>query len=387
MHALTKKWLKGLIFTLVFLVLLITAIVWGLYWLQTGRFFQSTDDAYIRSDAVAVRSELNARVVGVHVDHNQRVKKGQLLVTLDDRDYVDSLNQANAKLAEANAQVVQASRNVDASRSQIAQYHAQLSSSKATEEQALARFNRTLMLNSRGVVSRQQLDDDSADRQVAHANVQSGNAQVTSARRQLAVQEAALDSARASVVSAEAEVKTARTQLSRTHIYAPADGVVGNRTVEVGTYAQPQMGLLQLVPVDSLYIVANYKETQIEDMRIGQSVSVKVDAYPDIDYRGVVDSIAPATGTEFSLLPQDNATGNFNKIVQRVPVRIRLTGPADQLGRLQAGLSVVPEVDTRHKGSNQLYVLPEPNLSLDGSASQLPNLSPDQSAPDANHGH
>lgn len=387
MHALTKKWLKGLIFALVFLVLLITAIVWGVYWLQTGRFFQSTDDAYIRSDAVAVRSELNARVVGVHVDHNQRVKKGQLLVTLDGRDYIDSLNQANAKLAEANAQVVQAARNVDASRSQIAQYQAQLSSSKATEEQALARFNRTLMLNSRGVVSRQQLDDDSADRQVAHANVQSGSAQVTSARRQLAVQQAALDSAKASVVSAEAEVQTAKTQLGRTHIYAPTDGVVGNRSVEVGTYAQPQMGLLQLVPVDSLYIVANYKETQIEAMRIGQPVAIKVDAYPGIDYRGVVDSIAPATGTEFSLLPQDNATGNFNKIVQRVPVRIRLTGPTDQLGRLQAGLSVVPEIDTREQGRNQLYVLPDLTLSLDGSASQLPELAPEQPSPDAQPGH
>lgn len=374
MHALTRKWLKGLIYTLLFLIIVITAIVWGLYWLQTGRFFQSTDDAYIKSDAVSIHSQLSARVVGVDVDHNQRVSKGQLLVTLDEQDYIDRLDLANAELLKANADVVQAMRNVDESHSRIAQYQAQLHSSQARYAQAEQTWQRTSTLADKGVLPRQRLDDDNANRRVSLADVASGKAQLKSSYRELAVQEAALKSSRSRVKAAQAGVQMAQTQLGRTRIYAPFDGVVGNRTVEPGSYAQPQVSLMQIVPVDSLYVVANYKETQIEHMRIGQPVSISVDAYPDVDYKGRVESISPATGTEFSLLPQDNATGNFNKIVQRVPVRIRLTGPRDQLWHLQAGLSVEPQVDTRERDSDRLYVMPAPDLSLDGSADKLPSL-------------
>ncbi|WP_081803449.1 HlyD family secretion protein [Halotalea alkalilenta] len=372
MHALTKKWLKRLILALLSMILLVAAIIWGLYWLQTGRFFQTTDNAYLRGDGVAIRSELSAKVVALGVAHNQRVSKGQLLVTLDDRDYRDQLRQAEAQLLEANAQVVQAERNVDASRAQIEQYQAQVAAAEARDDQALTTLNRTLMLSDRGVVPRQQLDDAHSERAVTRADLASSRAQLTTARRQLAVQQAALEAAKASVQSAEADVETARTQLGRTHIYAPADGVVGNVTIEVGSYAQPQLTLMQLVPVDALYVIANYKETQIGRMRIGQPVSISVDAYSDIGYEGVVESIAPATGAEFSLLPVDNATGNFNKIVQRVPVRIRLIGPQDQLGRLQAGLSVEPTVDTRRLEGNALYVVPAPNLMLDDERPVIP---------------
>ncbi|MGJ8525668.1 Colistin resistance protein EmrA [Halomonadaceae bacterium LMG 33818] len=355
MHALTKKWLKGLVYAVLFLVILITLIVWGLYWLQTGRYFQSTDDAYITTNSVSVRSQLSARVTSVNVEHNQRVHKGQLLVTLDDRDYRDDLNVQKARLGEARAQVQEAQRRVEATRAQITQYRTQLAGYEARSNQALTTLNRTLMLVSNGVLPKQRLTDDTANSQAAKANVATARAQIVSAEKQLAVQSAAYKAAQASIVAGVAEVTSAETQLGRTRIYAPADGIVGNRTVEPGDYATPQVTLMQLVPVDTFYVSANFKETQISRMRVGQPVSISVDAYPDIDYKGVIDSLSPATGTEFSLLPMDNATGNFNKIVQRIPVRIRFTGPRDQLWRLQSGLSVEPEVDTRGDKGDQLY--------------------------------
>ncbi len=154
--------------------------------------------------------------------------------------------------------------------------------------------------------------------------------------------------AEANLDAASADLDYARHQLDKTRIVAPRDGVIGNLRVEVGTLAQPSLTLLQLVPIESAYVAANFKETQLERIRVGQPVAVHLDAYPDITYEGIVDSLSPATGTEFSLLPQDNATGNFNKIVQRVPVKIRVTGPTEALSQLRAGLSAVPEIDTRH---------------------------------------
>ena len=331
--------------------------VMGVEWWQVGRFMQETDNAYVRTDSVAVRSEITARVTRMLVHDNQPVKKGQLLVQLDDEDARANLDQASAALDNARTGEVQAERQLDLQGAKIDEAKAALASARAERDQAALHLKRSRSLESRSYASRQSYEDDQVTMRTAEASVAQKQAALVSAQQQLEVYKAQLESARAQVVSAAADLAYARHQLEKTSIYAPQDGVVGNRSVEVGTMASASLTLMQLVPVKSAYVVANYKETQTERMRVGQPVSLEVDAYPDIEFEGVVDSLAPATGTEFSLLPTDNATGNFNKIVQRVPVRIRLTGPAVALPRLRAGLSVIPSVDTRELSDTGTYAV------------------------------
>lgn len=329
------------------LVALAALAWWGIGWWQVGRFIEETDNAYVRTDSVAVRAELSARVVEVAVDDNQPVRQGDLLVRLDDESYRDRVRQAEARQAVAAAALAQARRQVALQRAAIDQARAQREAAEAAVDQARQHLERSDSLVSRNYASRQQREDDQATLRVAEANLAESRAALVSARRQLAVAESEVSRAEANRDAAAADLAYARHQLDKTRLVAPRDGVVGNLTVEAGTLAQPSLTLLQLVPLRSAYVAANFKETQLARMRVGQPVALYLDAYPDITYQGVVDSLAPATGTEFSLLPQDNATGNFNKIVQRVPVKIRVTGPAEALGRLRAGLSAVPEVDTR----------------------------------------
>lgn len=338
---------KKLVAVLVAVVALAALAWWGVGWWQTGRFMEETDNAYVRTDNVALRAELSARVAEVTVEDNQRVREGDLLVRLDDASYRDQVAQAEAQQAVAAASITQARRQVELQKAEIDQAQAQVRAAESDVEQARQHLARSASLESRNYASRQQREDDQAALRVAEATLAARRAAVVSAQRQLAVAESSIESARANRDAAAADLAYARHQLDKTRIVAPRDGVVGNITAEAGSLAQPSLTLMQLVPIESAYVAANYKETQLTRMRVGQPVELHVDAYPEIDFEGVVDSLSPATGTEFSLLPQDNATGNFNKIVQRVPVKIRVTGPAKALDRLRAGLSVVPEVDTR----------------------------------------
>ncbi|HAR10149.1 MAG: secretion protein HlyD [Cobetia sp.] len=347
---------KGVVALIVVAGVIAGGVMGGEWW-QVGRFMQETDNAYVRTDSVAVRSEITARVTRMLVHDNQPVKKRQLLVQLDDEDARANLDQASAALDNARTGEVQAERQLDLQGAKIDEAKAALASARAERDQAALHLKRSRSLESRSYASRQSYEDDQVTLRTAEASVAQKQAALVSARQQLEVYKAQLESARAQVVSAAADLAYARHQLEKTSIYAPQDGVVGNRSVEVGTMASASLTLMQLVPVKSAYVVANYKETQTERMRVGQPVSLEVDAYPDIEFEGVVDSLAPATGTEFSLLPTDNATGNFNKIVQRVPVRIRLTGPVDALPRLRAGLSVIPSVDTRELSDTGTYAV------------------------------
>ncbi len=321
---------------------------WGVGWWQTGRFMEETDNAYVRTDSVAVRAELSARVVEVAVDDNQTVKQGDMLIRLDAESYRDQVTQAEAQQAVAAASIVQSHRQVDLQQAAIDQATAQQQAAQANLDQARQHLERSSSLAANNYGSRQQREDDQAALSVAQAKLAESQAAVVSARRQLAVAESDVTRAEANLDAASADLDYARHQLDKTRIVAPRDGVIGNLRVEIGTLAQPSLTLLQLVPIESAYVAANFKETQLERIRVGQPVAVHLDAYPDITYEGIVDSLSPATGTEFSLLPQDNATGNFNKIVQRVPVKIRVTGPTEALSQLRAGLSAVPEIDTRH---------------------------------------
>jgi len=365
----TRK--KGAVVAVVVAVALAVAVWKGVGWWQVGRFMEDTDNAYVQSDSVTLRAELSARVMAVAVEDNQRVSAGDVLVELDASDASDQLTQAQADQAVAEARLVQARRQIDRQQAAIAEAEAQVSSADAQVAQAQRHVERSRSLESRQYASQQQRQDDEASLRVATATRVARQAALVSAQRQLEVANADVQAAEAELESARAAVRVAEHRLSKTRLVAPRDGVVGAITVEVGDLAQPSLTLMHLVPVESAYVVANFKETQTERMRIGQPVSIVVDAYPDIAFEGAVDSLAPATGAEFSLLPQDNATGNFNKIVQRVPVKIRLLGPEDALGALRAGLSVVPEVDTRKLDGETLGA--RPGAGMGGAA--LPDTS------------
>ena len=338
---------KRLYTALALVVLVVLALVWGVHWWQTGRFFEETDNAYVHADSVAVRAEVTGRVAEVAVADNQRVAAGDILVKLDPSDAKSQLAQAQASLAVAQANAVSAARQVEQQQAAIEEAQARVTSAQADVEQARLHLERSQRLAEKNYASQQEYQDDQAALQVAEATLAARRATLASSRTQLDVLNAERDSAEANIEAARADLDNARHQLDKTRLRAPVAGVIGNKTVEVGTLAQPSLTLMHLVPTRSAYVVANYKETQTARMRPGQPVSLHVDAYPDIAFEGVVDSLAPATGSRFSLLPNDNATGNFNKIVQRVPVRIRVTGPEEALGRLRDGLSVVPTVDTR----------------------------------------
>ncbi|MBY5930357.1 HlyD family secretion protein [Halomonas denitrificans] len=342
MTTLSRWGLRGLVVGVATL-----SVLWGRHWWLVGRYLEKTDNAYVYANEVCIRSELVGLVRKVSIADNQRVHAGDILVELDATDVEQQLAQVRADEQVARSQLAQAGRSIERQRAAIDEVRALVSAAEIQLEQALNHLERSRSLASRQYASEQQRQDDEASVHMATANLAARRAALTSAQRQLDVALADEQSAEARVASAQAAVEVARHQVEKATLRAPRDGVVGAITVEEGDLAQPSLALMYLVPIDSAYVVANFKETQTERMRIGQPVRLQVDAYPDVDFEGVVESLAPATGAQFSLLPRDNATGNFNKIVQRVPVKIRLIGPGRELGALRAGLSVVPEVDTR----------------------------------------
>jgi membrane fusion protein (multidrug efflux system) len=281
-----------------------------LYWLH-ARNFASTDDAYTTTHVHEISARVAGTVQSIDVDDNQLVKAGQKLVVLDQRDFQVALEQARATLFQRRATVAQARANLD---------HAQ------------ADYDRFTKLSHEKVVSKQDLDN-------ATAALRTGKG--------------AMDAATADLAEAEAALHNAELQLSYTTIVAPADGVIGKKTVETGERIQPGQALMAVVE-RNVWVLGNFKETQLARMRVGQHVEVKIDSIPDHEFSGHVDSLQPGTGSTFALLPPDNATGNFTKIVQRVPVKIVLDDVGKYRARVVPGLSCEPKIDLR-KGVGQSY--------------------------------
>jgi membrane fusion protein (multidrug efflux system) len=326
---------------------LVGAAVWGGHWYLTGRFLEATDDAYVRADVVDVRSEVTGRIAAVPVRENQFVREGQALVEIEPADFRARADQATAEVAQADAALADANRQISLQEKNILEAEADIAAAAAELQRARLEVNRARELDRKGFASRQRLENTEADVAVAAARLKQAHAKHDAANALLTVIHARADKALADKHAGVAAAEYARLQLAKTTIVAPRDGVVGNLGARVGAMAQPPVILMHLVPVQNAYITANYKETQLSRMAIGQPATIEVDGLPGVVFTGAVESLAPGTGTEFSLLPQDNATGNFNKIVQRVPVRIRVTGPTRSLSRLRSGMSAVPEVDTR----------------------------------------
>ncbi len=319
----------------------------GYGWWTEGRFIESTDNAYVQSDITIVSPKVSAYVREVRVADNQLVRAGDVLAVLDDRDFRAKVTEAEAAVAAQKAGLGTLDSKLDLQRAIIDQAAATLASSEAEQRRAQQDYDRNRSLANDSWTSRQKLETADADLRKAVAQVAKSRAALAAENDQTAVLRATRTETEAHLAQAEAALQTARIDLNNTVILAAVDGVVGNRGVQVGQYARPGVTLLALVPLPEVYVVANFKETQLSHMRPGQAVTVSVDAFPGQKLEGKVESFAPASGSKFSLLPPENATGNFTKIVQRVPVRIALPRDGALSGLLRPGLSVVAEVDTR----------------------------------------
>ncbi|MGG7577922.1 HlyD family secretion protein [Rhizobium sp. Nf11,1] len=343
----TAKKRRSPVLPIVVLALLAGGGWYGYEWWMNGRFMVSTDDAYIEGDIATISPKVTGYVAKVNVVANQEVKAGDVLATLDNGDYQNALDQANAQIATEQLSLSRIDAQMEGAKASLVQAQAQKTALEATVRGAEIKQKRQSDLQAKSVGTTADLDDANTALDQAKANLAGGDANIMAAQANIAILEAQRREAEGSVRTLEIQRDKAARDLSFTVLKAPYDGIVGNRSVQEGDLVSPGQRLMALVPVRQLYIDANFKETQIQHLVPGSKVSVHVDAYDDHPIVGTVESISPASGSVFSLLPPENATGNFTKVIQRVPVRIALPQDALDSGRLRAGLSVVVDVDTR----------------------------------------
>ncbi|MCA1458662.1 HlyD family secretion protein [Bradyrhizobium sp. BRP22] len=331
------------------------------YW-TVGRFLVSTDDAYVKADNTTIAPKVSGYLSAVLVGDNERVKAGQVLARIDDRDFKVALNQAKADVEAGHAAIASKRAQLDVQQAVIEAAKATLDVDTATQTFAAQENKRYTDLATTGYGSVQNAQQAQSRHASAQAAVQRDIANLASARRQVELLKAEITQAVAAAARAEAIEQQAELNLGYTTITAPIDGVVGNRTLRVGQFVQAGTQLMSLVPATGAYVVANFKETQLTDVRKGQKADISVDMFPGEVVHGHVDSLAPASGQEFALLPPDNATGNFTKVVQRIPVKIML----DQTPvELRPGMSVIPTIDTRsHDEVVQQPAAPKPATSI-----------------------
>jgi membrane fusion protein (multidrug efflux system) len=316
------------------------------YW-TVGRFHVSTDDAYVQADNITIAPKVSGYLAEVLVADNETVKAGEILARIDDRDYQVALDQARADVAAAQAAIASKRAAIDAQQSVIESAKATILVDQAAETFAGQESKRYSDLAATGYGSVQNAQQASSRIAASHAGIQRDEAALAAAIKQVALQNAELAQAQAILARDEALRHQAELNLSYATIAAPADGIVGNRTLRVGQFVQAGTQLMSVVPSAEAYVVANFKETQLTDVHAGQKVNVAVDMFPDRVYRGHVDSLAPASGQTFALLPPDNATGNFTKVVQRIPVKIILDAHEASSQDLRPGMSVTPTIDTK----------------------------------------
>lgn len=320
---------------------------YGHYWWTAGRYFVTTDDAYVGAKNSTLSPKVSGYIADVEVADNAQVRMGDVIARIDDGDYQLAVQTARDQASVQQAVIERLGKQVVAQRAAVDQAKAQLASAKAGATRADLELARQQDLATRQINSRQALEQAQANSDQAVAAVQSAEAAIESAEANVEVLKAQQEEARRTLRQLQTALAKAERDLSFTVIRAPFDGVVGNRAVQVGDYVQPTQRPASLVPLEAVYIDANFKETQVAKLQPGQPVEISVDAMPGQKLEGRVASFAPGSGSVFSLLPPDNATGNFTKVVQRLPVRILVPANLAEQGVLRPGMSVVVSVNTK----------------------------------------
>jgi membrane fusion protein, multidrug efflux system len=314
-------------------------------WTGDARF-QETDDAYVRADLTRLSSRVAGEVLTVAVDDFQHVKAGELLVQIDPADYQAVVDQAEAGVIGAQAALDNLANQIELQYATIAQAEAARLSAEAIEIETREENERQQSLEHTDAGTRQKLEQATAAYAKAQADVRASRAVIAEQQHQLQVLQGTKKQRAADVGAAKAALDAAKLKLGYTHVVAPFDGVTSERQVQPGDYVNIGTNLINVVPLPNVYVIANYKETQLTHVRPGQPVAIRVDTFPGETLHGTVERIAPASGSQFALLPPDNATGNFTKVVQRIPVRIMLDKNQPLLDRLLPGMSVVTSIDT-----------------------------------------
>jgi membrane fusion protein (multidrug efflux system) len=327
-------------------VLLAVGAILGLNWWTHGRFVQTTDDAYLHADQVTVAPKVSGYVDQVYVAENQTVAPGQPLARIDARSYQAVLAQQSAAIDARRADIALSERQLAQQEAAIKQSRAQLAGAQANAAYAAHEAERYKTLSSEGVETQERAAQAKNQQDQASATLKADTASLAVAQRQIAAMQAQIDQAKAQLEGARAQSNAAQLNVGDTLLRASIAGRIGDKTVQLGQFVQPGTRLMSIVPTAQIYLVANFKETQIGRMRIGQPAKVKIDALGGRTIEGRLESFAPGTGAQFALLPPENATGNFTKIVQRVPVRFSLNAPAEVADHLLPGLSATVDVDT-----------------------------------------
>jgi membrane fusion protein (multidrug efflux system) len=339
--------LKRLLIAAAALAVLAAAAGYGYHYWTTARFLVSTDDAYVEAHSVLISPKVSGYISEVPVDDNQAVKAGQVLARIDPGDYQTALDQARANVAAAQASIETLNQQIAQQNLVVEQDRQQVASDRAALVYSQQDFQRYTQLAKDGYGTVQRSQQAQADIREKDAALQHDAAVVAAAEKQIGVLEAQRAQATATLAQQQAMEHQAELNLSYTTITAPVDGSVGVRTLRVGQYVQAGTQLMAVVPLQGVYITANYKETQLTDVRPGQPVTITIDTFSSAKVHGHVDSLAPASGQEFALLPPDNATGNFTKIVQRIPVKIVVDADDPLAGKMRPGMSVEPTIDTK----------------------------------------
>jgi membrane fusion protein (multidrug efflux system) len=328
-------------------LLALAALSYGAYYTLIGRFYVSTDDAYVRANNTMLGARVSGHIAAILPGDNVLVRAGDVIFRIDDGDYRIAVDAARSRIATQQATIDRIGRQVTAMESAAEQSRAQLASAEANQKRADLDFDRQQALSTKGFASRATFEQSQAGRDQGAAAVQSAQAAYSAARDSVEVTKAQQDEARAQLAELQTSLAKAERDLDFTSVRAPVDGTFSNRLVNKGDFIQAGQRLGNVVPLNDVFIDANFKETQLRRIRPGQPVTISVDAYGHRKFAGFVDSISPAAGSVFTLLPPDNATGNFTKIVQRLPVRVRVPKDVAKQNLLRAGMSVYATVDTR----------------------------------------
>jgi len=320
------------------LLLLLPLIVGGAYWLYERQQYETTDNAYLKANIVLISPKVQGYVTELALDDNQVVHQGDVLVSIDDREYRARVAQAKARMKAQVAHIESLVAMKVVQKARIESAKADIVAARARREQLNKDLRRFKNLIRRGSATTQSLDNIQSKFKQATAELQGLQARLAGEKNQLITLDAQIEETQASLKSAEAQWQLAKLDLENTRVIAPVDGIIGHRGVQLGQLVRPGVTLAYLVENRNIWVAANFKETQIEFMRPGQPAVIEVDAYPDLELQGKVDSFSPASGSEFSILPPENATGNFTKIVRRVPVKITFTPDLDT-HLLKPGLS------------------------------------------------